>query len=568
LSNDGLDEHVLRRLLRVGQDLVAELDLETVLDRVLDVARELTGARYAAIGILDDRRRTELERFLVSGIDEATQRVIGDLPRGHGILGELIRHPEPLRLDDLSNHPRSYGFPPGHPPMTTFLGVPIVIRGEAWGNLYLTEKQGGAFDERDQQTLIVLADWAAVAISNARLYTDVERQRNELQRAVRSLEATTTIARAVGGETDLHRMLELIVKRARALVEARTLLILLVEGDELVLAAGAGERAMPGDRLRIPIGDSVPGTVLKSRRSERLSDVQARVHLALGDLAADAQTGLMVPLVFRGQSSGLLIAFDRTAAGPEFSQEDERLLSAFAASAATAVATAQTVEAERLRGSLRAAEEERKRWARELHDETLQGLGALQVMLSAAKRSGMSEAQLEQAVAHLGGEIDRLQTLIAQLRPAALDEIGLGAATENLVDRLRGEFEIELRIDLEYEGGRATERLDIEVEGTVYRLVQEALNNARKHADARRVDVTIVEEHGGVTVEVRDDGSGFDASATEGGYGLIGMAERVALVDGRLDVSSTPGEGTIVRASVPTGRKKVDSEPSRSSTAS
>jgi signal transduction histidine kinase len=551
--NDGLDHRALGRLLEVGRELVGELDLESVLDRVLSVARELTGARYAALGILDERR-TELERFLVSGIDEETQRAIGELPRGHGILGELIRRPQPLRLENLSEHPRSYGFPPGHPPMEAFLGVPIVIRGEAWGNLYLTEKEEGVFDEHDEQTLVVLADWASVAISNARLYSDLESQRDDLQRAVRSLEATTTISKAIGGETDLRRLLDLVVKRARALVEARTLLILLVEGDDLVLAAGAGELPLPGGGLRIPIRDSVPGAVLASRRSERLADVRTRLRLSLGELPTGAESALLVPLVLRGQSSGLLVAFDRTAGGPMFSSEDERLLSAFAASAATAVATAKTVESRRLRDSLRAAEEERKRWARELHDETLQGLGALRVTLAGIRRTGGSEAQLDQAIAHLGDEIDRLQALIAELRPAALDEIGLGPALDTLADRMRGSFDVELALDLAYDQGRAPTRLDAEIESTIYRVVQEALNNARKHAGASHVAVSVTEGPDAVVAEIADDGTGFDLDAQRSGFGLAGMAERIGLVDGKLEIRSEPAKGTVVRATVPSRR--------------
>ena len=151
-----LSEKELRKLLDVGRALVAELDVETVLRHVLETAREITGARYAALGILDERKE-ELERFVFVGIDEDTRRLIGPLPRGGGVLGELIRNPQPLRLPDVTQHRRSYGFPPGHPPMTTFLGVPISIRGEAWGNLYLTDKAEGAeFDERDEESAIVL----------------------------------------------------------------------------------------------------------------------------------------------------------------------------------------------------------------------------------------------------------------------------------------------------------------------------------------------------------------------------------------------------------------------------
>src|SRR4051812_44877935 len=180
-----LDHARLERLLDAGRGLLSDLDLGRILDRLLELARELTGAQYAALGILDERR-TELEQFLTTGIDEETHRAIGDLPRGRGILGLLIEEPRPLRLHDVGAHPKSYGFPRGHPPMNTFLGVPVVIRGEAWGNLYLTEKEGGAdFDEADEASVVVLADWAAIAIEHARLYGAVDARRQELERAVR-----------------------------------------------------------------------------------------------------------------------------------------------------------------------------------------------------------------------------------------------------------------------------------------------------------------------------------------------------------------------------------------------
>src|SRR3954471_106058 len=163
-----MDEPRLRRLLDVGRSLISELEPEVVLQRLLEVAREVTGARYAAIGVLDERRES-LERFLTVGVDEDTHRQIGDLPRGRGVLGALISDPRPLRLRDVSAHPQSYGFPLAHPEMTTFLGVPIIIEGQAWGNLYLTEKAGGGeFSADDEEATVVLADWAAIAIANAR----------------------------------------------------------------------------------------------------------------------------------------------------------------------------------------------------------------------------------------------------------------------------------------------------------------------------------------------------------------------------------------------------------------
>src|SRR3954465_4771009 len=263
-----MDEARLRRLRDVGRALISELEPEVVLQRVLDVAREMTGARYAAIGVLDDRREA-LERFLTVGIDEDTHRQIGDLPRGRGVLGVLISDPQPLRLADVSAHPRSYGFPLAHPPMTTFLGVPIIIDGEAWGNLYLTEKDGGEFTEDDEEAAVVLAGWAAIAIANARLSRPVRGRRDELERAIRGLETTTEISRALGGVTDIDRVLELVVKRSRALLNARAAEIPLLDGDEFVIAAVAGEGVAGVAGTRVPAGDSLAFSVWQSGRSQR-----------------------------------------------------------------------------------------------------------------------------------------------------------------------------------------------------------------------------------------------------------------------------------------------------------
>jgi GAF domain-containing protein len=252
-----MDEERLRRLLDVGRSLISELEPETVLQRLLEVARELTGSRYAAIGVLDERRE-RLERFITAGIDEETHRQIGELPRGRGVLGVLIDDPKPLRLADVSAHPRSYGFPLAHPPMTSFLGVPILIEGRAWGNLYLTEKAAGEeFTDDDEEAAIVLAGWASIAISNARLYRAVSERRDELERAILGLETTTEISRALGGVTDLERVLELVAKRSRALIDARAAEIALVDGDEFVIAAVAGEGVEDacGARARRPDRD-------------------------------------------------------------------------------------------------------------------------------------------------------------------------------------------------------------------------------------------------------------------------------------------------------------------------
>jgi signal transduction histidine kinase len=551
MDHSAADPTRLERLLEVGRSLVSELDLETVLNRVLEVARELTGARYAALGILDESR-VELERFLTVGVDAESHRSIGDLPRGHGVLGELIRDPRPLRLRRVGDHPRSYGFPPNHPQMESFLGVPIIIRGEAFGNLYLTEKPGGEFDEDDEQSAVVLAEWAAIAIENARLYQRTEERRADLERAVGALEAATEIAQAVGGETELERVLELIAKRGRALVEARSLVIMLSEGEELVIAAGAGNvpRELVGSR--IPIEGSIAGQVLRSGRPERLSDLASTLRFSLASLGVEGSAAVDVPLVFRGRALGVLAAFDRMSDGPAFLARDEDLLRGFASSAATAVHTAQSVAEERLRDSLEAAERERKRWARELHDETLQGLGALRVLLSSGLREELPAARdraMRDAVAQITQEIESLRGLISELRPAALDELGLRPAIESLVDRTRTMQGLDVRARLDLDHG--AEALPPELESAVYRLVQEALTNVGKHARADQVELEVVRAQEGVTLVVRDDGEGFDPSVPTAGFGLAGIRERVELARGSLDVDATPGRGTTLRAWIP-----------------
>ncbi|MCB8915982.1 MAG: GAF domain-containing sensor histidine kinase [Thermoleophilales bacterium] len=395
-----LDEARLRRLIEVGRSLVVESDPEAVITDALEAARELTGARYAALGVLDTRR-AELEQFLTRGIDTKLRDEIGHPPHGGGVLGLLIEEPEPLILDDVSLHPRSQGFPSGHPPMKSFLGVPVKIRGEAWGNLYLTEKDTGPFDDTDIQSVVILAEWVAIAIDNAR-----------------------------------------------------------------------------------------------------------------------------------------------------------------------------SAAAERVRLTIEAAEQERGRWARELHDETLQNLAGLRVLLSGTRRrTAMSPVSpiLDQAIDGIDETIVELRRLIADLRPAALDELGVEAALSSLVERLSGTgVEIDLFVDLRSADAEADPRSADAVadpgsaitaagryepllEDTVYRLVQESLNNAIRHGHAVRAIVEVVEEDGEIRIRVTDDGSGFDPSQAGGGFGLLGMRERVNLTGGHFDVRSGE-EGTTITAALPARR--------------
>jgi signal transduction histidine kinase len=550
-------EETTRGVISVAQSVLEQLDLEVVLERVLVAARELTGARYAALGVLDPTR-DNLERFLTVGIDKEARRTIGPLPTGRGVLGELIRHPRPLRLDDVGSHPYSYGFPVGHPPMRSFLGVPIVIRGEPYGNLYLTEKESGdQFTAEDEQSATTLATFAAVAIDHARRFAVSEAQRVELERMVSALDATLQIARALGGQTDLHTVLELVAQRGRALVSARALIIELVQGGDLELAAGAGE--LPAGLLgrRVPLEQTVAAAALRARRPQRLSEQLNRARFeqhGLGHLGVPARDGLVVPLVFRYRAYGVLVAIDPLD-GDAFDADDERLLTAFAASAATAVATARSAEDEHRRQRVAAAEAERGRWARELHDETLQALGNLRLMLAAGRRSGTVEAMaqaIERSLAQLEVDVIALRALITELRPAALDQLGLEPALLALVDRARGSgLDIDVHVELGSEHVGAGGRLTAELESGVYRIVQESLTNAVKHGGARRSMVEVIEDAGCVRVTVRDDGSGFDTTASAKGFGLVGMQERVDLLEGRLAIKSVPGAGTTVEVVLP-----------------
>ncbi|MDQ8046530.1 MAG: GAF domain-containing sensor histidine kinase [Solirubrobacteraceae bacterium] len=537
------------RLLEAGRALTSELDLPSVLDRILDAARELTGARYAALGVLDQERR-ELSQFITIGLDDEQRVAVGEPPRGQGILGVLIDHPEPLRLHDVSQHPRSYGFPLGHPPMRSFLGAPIKIRDDAWGNLYLTDKVGAEdFDDHDVETIVVLAQWASVAIDNARLFGEATARREELERALRTSRTTMEIATAVGGDTDLSRVLELIAKRGRALVEADQLLIWLRRGERLELAASAGTTPAPTGTT-IPVIGSTAGEALSTGHSMRIESI--------GDLLvdpaeyglADASSVLIVPLVHRGQRHGVLAAFDRQGSTASFDDEDRRTLEAFAISAATAVATARNVEEQRLQNSIAASESERRRWARELHDETLQGLAALKLSLASALKFEPDRARsvLEAAVTQLDADIAGLRAIIADLRPAALDELGLEPALHALVDRVAQNAGLESVVSIRL----GEVRMAPEVETAAYRVVQEALTNVAKHAAARSIVVDAHLTETAIQITVRDDGRGIgDGADQTEGYGLVGMRERAELAGGTLTVERAPRGGTVVTLALP-----------------
>jgi signal transduction histidine kinase len=544
----------LDRLAAFARELVSELDLDQILEHLLQTARELTGARFAALGILD-ADRDGLAQFVANGLDEERRQIIGDPPRGRGVLGVLIDDPRPLRLRHVNDHPRAFGVPAGHPTITTFLGVPIVIGDTAWGNLYLANKDDGCFTDEDEWTAVVLARWAAIAIENARLYEALDRRREALEHAVAGLRAASEIAVALGAEVDRGPVLDLVVKRARALVDARAVTVLLEAGDgELAVVAGAG---CLGEEMadRVPADGTRWGEVLASGEPLRVGDVEGDDRLDPAPLGASgAATALLVPLSYRHRTIGVLVAFDRFDRPADgFGDDDELLLRAFASSAAIAVVTAETVEKSRLQTAIAAAEAERGRWARELHDETLQSLGSLHVLLASAEAAGDDPARLRaataQAVERVTDEIASLRSIIAELRPAALDELGLVPALRALVRRTAGGAGLEA--DIGVDGLEEPERLPAELETAVYRVAQEALTNVVRHAEATRVTLDVAATQTEIRLAVTDDGHGFDATAARGrGFGVAGMRERVALTGGTLTIEPR-ASGTVLRAVFP-----------------
>ena len=421
----------LRGLVGAGIALSSELSLDDLLQKLAETAASLTGARYAALGVID-QSGTGLERFLHTGIDAETAAKIGDLPRGRGILGALITDARPLRLESIADDPRSVGFPPHHPAMRGFLGVPILLRGRAFGNLYLAEKQEGSFTAADEELVETLASQAAVAIENARLYEAATAWSNQL-------EALNEVGTALASEIELARLLELIARRLRALIAARLITIALPAGSgTLRVEAADGEGAEEIVGMQLERAGSKSGRVLERRRAERVDSV-------LDDPEVDqesarrlgARSGLYVPLVAGGRAIGVIVAHDREGSDPRFTEADLRLAETFAPRAAVAVDLSARVAGDALRRVVEAQELERRRLARELHDQTgqeltsvLLGLKAVEEAKTEAERTTALAAVREQVVETLHD----VRRLAVELRPKALDDFGLVAALERLRD--------------------------------------------------------------------------------------------------------------------------------------
>jgi signal transduction histidine kinase len=545
---EATSESRLRALFETSVALTSELSLEALLQRLVESAASLTGARYAALGVID-KSGTGLEQFVTTGVEAETREAIGELPHGRGILGVLIREAHPLRLHDLTRDPRSVGFPPNHPPMKSFLGVPIMLRGVAFGNLYLSEKPSGEdFDEQDEEIVTLLASQAAVAVENARLYESATRWS-------RQLESLHEIVRSIVEETDLERLLTLVCTRLRELVDARLALIALPapEGRLRVAAADGDPDAAAGVLGReLARAGSKVGRVLERRQSARVDSVLDDPEVDQDEARSmGVRTGIYVPLLVRGRAIGIVAVHDKQTGDGRFTDEDLRLAEIFAARAAVAVDLSERVARDTVRRVIAAQELERRRLARELHDETGQALTSILLGLKSIRAAAneeealRAEAELRELVVQA---LQDVRSLAVELRPSALDDFGLVPALE----RLAGTFSERTGIRVTLAATLGDTRLPPETETVVYRLVQEALTNVVKHAAASEVGIVLTRRDGGISAVVEDDGQGFaESGVREEALGLVGMRERVALLGGTLAIESAPGEGTALIAYVP-----------------
>lgn len=499
-------EQQLHRLLDAVIAVASDLSLPDTLRRITQLAADLAEARYAALGLLGPDG-CDLVEFITVGIPEHERSVIGDPPRGKGILGVLIELPVPLRLDDLADHPASAGFPANHPPMHSFLGVPLRVRGEVFGNLYLTEKRdGGTFTERDEQLIVALAAAAGIAIENSRLF-DVTRRREAWLTAA----GDVTQSLLAGAETE--ETMRLVVERASTVAGGGASFLLLVDAD-----AGFVVRAAHGELTAATLGTSY--RLDHQRLSER------RAFLAEGFVTApgipDRYSGpaVLVPLVVGDQLIGVLSVARPLGEAP-YSEADMRMLESFAGHAALAVQfSRQASDRQRL-----AVLEDRDRIARDLHDLVIQrifavGLGLQSIGLSIDNTN--AAAKLSGLIDDLDTTIQAIRTSIFSLQQQEDDSTSLRSEALAVVSESTGALGFEPVLTFR---GPVDTLVPGAVHGDLLAVLREALSNAARHAHANRVEVRLSVENGYVTLEVEDDGTGLPTDLKTG-TGTVTMRTR------------------------------------------
>ncbi|MFF7656516.1 GAF domain-containing protein [Streptomyces sp. NPDC007983] len=537
-ATQGRMHSLLEAVLSVGR----ELDLEQVLRRIVEAAVLLADAEYGALGVVDRHR---LSQFLPVGIAEDLAHRIGPLPSGHGLLGELIRRPQPLRLTDLSEHPASHGFPAHHPPMRSFLGVPIRVRNQVFGNLYLTEKRGGAqFDPDDEAVLTTLSVAAGVAIDNARLY-------HESRRREQWLEALGVITRTLLAGIPAAEVLSLIARLALqvSLADSAAILLPAPGTDSLMVEVAEGHDAERISSLVVPSDGSLAGLAVRTGRPAVASDVRTDSRARawpLPDQESEFGPLVAVPLVAHERSTGAL-RLCRLAGRPAFDDHEVELLSGFAAQAALALELARhRAESEHL-----ALLHDRDRIARDLHDLAIQRLFATGLTLQSASRlieHPEAGERVGRAVDDLDETIKIIRSTIFALR-AVGDEDGEPATLRRrLVKAVRSASDIlSFTPSLLMDGPVDTDVPD-ETGDQALAVLAEALSNTVRHAHAQRVDVRFT-VGADVVLTVTDNGVGIGDAAPSGG--LVNMRSRAELLGGTLSIEAPEAGGTRVVWRVP-----------------
>jgi signal transduction histidine kinase len=532
----------VRALIEAIAAVGSNIELEGVLRRIVEAAVVLVDARYGALAVAGEAGEGgRLARFIPVGLDEAQIARIHHWPEGRGLLGALITESQPLRLADMSADPRSAGFPDGHPPMRSLLGVPVRVRDEVYGNLYLTEKQEGAeFDSEDEELLLALATAAGVAIENSRLYEESRRQQ-------RWQAASAEVTRRLLSGAELDDVLELMTRQALELSGADLVALALPDAAlrHLVVEQAAGEGARQALGLVLPADESVSGHVLATGETVIVDDFASDERVA-GTARAHMQLGpaVLMPLGAPGNVRGVLTVGRRPGAAPLLPAAMQ-MVATFAAQAAIALELAEhRRDAERV-----LVFEDRDRIARDLHDLVIQRLYATGMSLQGAMPlidRPEAEQRVSRAVDALDETIKEIRSAIFALhshrdasRPSLRSQIL--AVAEEMTGPLG--FAPSLRL-----GGRLDEAVPAEVGVQVLHALREALSNAARHAGASRVEVAVTAGPD-LDLRVRDDGSGVGDSTRRSG--LANLAERAAQLGGTLTIGPADGRGTELRWQVP-----------------
>ena len=520
------------------------LDLEETLARIVREAVDLVDARYGALGLLDEDG-TGLARFVTVGLDEATRHALGALPTGRGLLGELIRHPVPLRLADLREHPASVGIPPGHPPMRSFLGVPVRVRGRVLGNLYLTDKRGGPFTDDDEDVTSTLAAAAGIAVENARLHEGTRRLVAETRLRQRWLEASGEITTTLLAGADPQEALALVAQRAAELIGASGALITTpprVSGDDeapvrVTVAVGLDGRYPAGSRL--PVRGTVLGAVGITGTPQVVEELVLRPEVG------GEGPGLAVPMRGGEEMSGVLVVAGANHWAESVGDEGLSILASFADQAALVLRHA---ESQRARRELDVVTD-RERIAADLHDHVLQRLFALGLGLQAA----YARLPVSDAARRVDEAVDQIDAIIRDIRTSIFD-LHTARGGSRLAARIRaaaGEMAADTDVTPVVRVSGDVEDVPEDLAVAVEAVVREGVSNALRHAAPTHVTVTVSADST-LAVEVVDDGIGIPGTVARSG--LANLAARARAVGGDAGVVPRPvGTGTRLTWWVPLG---------------